>query len=111
MSVAATLCVEALRKSAGSVVLAVGGQTVSRLAPLVGARSLDAVLDLLATVQPGNGDLPGEMLAAPRLAGSQAVLISTRPGEDICCGENGMDRLVITADWNELRDWFWIEES
>ena len=111
ISVAATLCVETLQESAGSVVLAVAGRTVSRLGPLIGARSLDVVLDLLATVQPGIGELPDEILAAPGVVGSPAVLISTRPGEDICLGENGRDRRVITADWNELRGWFWIEDS
>ena len=111
LSLAATLCTEALRHRGGSVVLVASGRSVSRLPAMFGGRGLDAILDLLATVQAGCEDLRAEILAPPVEVGTRGVVITTR----IDGGEEGLgldgDRMVINADWGELQSWFQIEET
>lgn len=122
VSLAATLCVETLRRAGDARVrLSVYGAGVSELAETGGPMGVNEVLDLLATVQAGSG--PGRPGSATEPAGSRfrGVLVTSRRRTDVADevdvggagewpgGAESETRMVVWADPHVLPSWFAIE--
>jgi len=122
VSLAATLCVETLRRAGDARVrLSVYGAGVSELPETGGPMGVNEVLDLLATVQAGSG--PGRPGTATEPVGSRfrGVLVTSRRRTDVADevdtggsaewpgGDVPETRMVVWADPHVLPSWFTIE--